>query len=251
MSLLIWGLAFFLLGIVAYIAVPILIGPWLPLPYRSRLGKMYFGHAVAAARRPILLERAHGGGHTLIACDFDPKLGNEAPADGKKMHFRDAVGLMGRMAGYPMGLASGYFDVVTDAMHAEFGKVNALRRERGEETLEVPTKMKERDDGEMIITEVESCANYHARLDASEKGISLHDIHGLLGDSAAPTLGETGYDHGEKSQSAFNSPNYIEAMALIMAYMAGAGVVWFITTQGGSISNSVRGVQLMAGGLPI
>lgn len=234
MSLWIWGLAFLLLGFVVYLVGPLLIAPVLPYRVRRSLAKSYWKQSVITADRPQIVERKHGG-LTLIATDFKPAWGEEGTVDDENGHWRDELGLMGRLFQRPIGFAPEGFNIICDPMHCELGRAHKRWYEEDEYRQTVQTE-KGTIDGFNPGVFVPETASL----------VSLHDIDGVIGGQADPMLGEIEYDYVEKSQSKFGNRSMVEMMAFIMAFAAAFGMVWFFAEQAPStgVSNVTLFVEV-------
>lgn len=220
MSLIIWSVAFFLLGFVVYLVGPLLVAPALPYRWRRRFANMYWKQAVVTADRPQVVERKHGG-YTLIATNFKPAWGEEGAIDSKTGHWRDDAGLMGRLFERPIGFIPESYNVITDAKHAHLGKAHMRWAEDGHHRQTLST------DGGQI-----QGFNPYTQVPKTPTLVELHDVKGVLGGQADSQLGEVAYDFAEKSQAKLGSRSVIEIMSFIMAYAAAFGLFWFFSSQG-------------------
>jgi len=236
MSLVIWAAVAFMIGLVIYIAVPMLFGPLFPAGIRQRLAEIYFSQATATMRRTTLLDRINSG-FTLIATEFDAEWGCELTDVGdQEYRIEDPRNRMTRLYSRPFGMASERFDVYCSARDAAAGKVHQLQAERGDH---VSTKRVQTDGGQTkMVTE---WTNAHVTIPDGLQTVSLHGIAGILGGQASPTLGEDVYDDIKKSQAAFDSRSVLEGMTFIVAFAAVFGLMWFAANYGGSAGGAGGG----------
>lgn len=235
MSLIIWGTVGFLLGLVIYLAVPILVGPMLPDGLQRALSNSYFSQATASMRRTTLLDRINSG-HTLVATDFDAEWGDEvATVGGQEYRIEDPKNRMTRMCSRPFGMMSERFCVYVSVRDALAGKYHQRHKERGDNVVTL-----ESEDGQEMMA-----AQAHMTVPNAVESVSLHSIAGLLGGQASPTLGEEAYDDIEKSQAAFDTRNVIEVMSFVMAFLAVYLGMWFAASQGGAAGGPSVSVPVM------
>lgn len=236
--MIVWAIAFFLMGIVIYLAGPLLVSGILPHRYRRPLAMAYFKQAAVVADRPKIVERKHGG-HTLIATDFKPEWGDEATMGERKSHWTDEPGLMGRLFTRPFGLVPERFSVILDPKTPEIGREDQRLVENGEHKIEAQI-------GDW--NESKECHNNYVQLPKTPRLVSLHDARGVLGEAADPDLGKVAYEYTKKSQAGFQSRSIVEIMSFIMAFGAVYGLFWFFSSQGGG--DSLSAVSIFLGAMP-
>jgi len=237
MSLVIWAAVAFMLGLVIYIAVPMLFGPLFPAGIRQRLAEIYFSQATATMRRTTLLDRINSG-FTLIATGFDAEWGCELTDVGdQEYRIEDPRNRMARLYSRPFGMASERFDVYCSARDAAAGKAHQLQAERGNHRHDVAV-----DGGDQ--SSPVTVANAHVTIPDGLQTVSLHGIAGILGGQASPTLGEDVYDDIKKSQAAFDSRSVLEGMTFIVAFAAVFGLMWFAANYGGSAGGGGGGINV-------
>lgn len=223
-----WIAVAFLLGTAIYLIAAVGLAPVLPGPWRRKAAMWYWRQCAAVGNRLQLVERDHGT-HTLLATDYRAEWGDEGVLDDEKMHWRDTGNHMGRFFGRPFALVSERFDVVVHPRHCEAGREHRRQTERGEDRFSIQT-----DDGETVTVQ-----ELRAELPTERRGVSAHDVEGILGDSADPRLGETSFEYTKKSQARFGRRSVIELMTFVLAYGASFGMMWFLSEQSGAISRSV------------
>lgn len=240
MGLFLWGTVGFMTGIVMFLAVPILLGPNLPAKYRNKLAQPYFGLCMLAMERALLVRRKHSG-WSLVSCSYDAeKEAEKAAIGGEEMHFEDPFDFMSRLKKRPFGVAWEPFPGILDPVAAEIGEMDERASESVGDEMELVL-----GDGE----ETETVIRNHVRLPGNERLVDLvHTLQLMLGDGS-PKDPSKAWEYTKKSQSGYSTRDIMGVMTWILAYGAGAGMVWFIVSQGGNMSRAVgTGVTLALSG---
>lgn len=219
-GLLIWGLVCFLLGLVGYLAVPILVGPSLPLQPRQKMGRLYVGQAMTAAGRALLVARKNGSDLQLEASGFDSTHGQEEVSlGGDTQRYDDPDDSMSRLAKRPFGLANEADGVITTPRDIELGEME---------------KKKVEDSEHMFIDESgERYYQPHTHVPAGERLVKPPTGGAIVGGSADASAIDLIIEYVKKAQAGFDEMSLKQAGAILTAYGVGAGVVWLMVTQGG------------------
>lgn len=199
MSLLIWSIVTFGLGLLAYLAGGVGIAPSLPPRFREAIGDHYFNIAYRALWRSLLAER--GPEYDLVAADIDASRASlQTTINGETHDFVDPLDVMDRCCGRPHGLVHVDSNTVTNpalaGLAARFARL--------------------RDEGRMTAAS------------GRVRGIfGLSREPGLLSLSAWPRVvryggqpsdGETTHRWTYLSQLGFNSSKTVKYVLLLLAY---------------------------------
>lgn len=239
-SLVLWGIVGFMLGVVAFLAVPILVGPMLRANWRNKMAQPYFGLCMLAMERALLVRRKHSG-WSLVSCSYDAEHEAEkATVGGEVVHFEDPFDFMTRLKKRPFGLAWESFPGILDPVAAEVGEMDDRATEQVGDELELEIG---NGDGEDTIPE--TVVRNHVRLRGKESLVDLVHTLPLMSGGTSPKSPFKMREFVKKSQSGYSTRDIMGVMTWILAYGAGAGMVWFIVSQGGNVSRAVgTGVTL-------
>jgi hypothetical protein len=227
MSMIIWTVAAFMVGIGVYLVGPLVAAPLLPDWLRRRAANWYWRQACVVADRPRIVDLDQGS-HTIIATDYRAEWGDEGSLNGEKGHWEDPLSSIGYAFGRPIGLVPERLRVICHPKYCEIGREKQRQVTREEARFSATS-------GDRTLTVHES----NIQLDDQHQLVDADDIVHLLGDAADPWLGQDTYEYMEKSQAGFGSRSVIELMTFILAYMAPIGLFWFISEGGGGVSTSV------------
>lgn len=144
-----WSLVGFFMGILGFLAVPLVAGPALPDTMANRLAGYYDKLAMKTAERLINVRRQIGA-YTPTPSSYDAsKEAEKATLNGEPHHFADEKGLLGTFHGEPFGFALEGQGVIVDPFIASMTDYERPREENGD-------WLKETDAGELqSIPEVE------------------------------------------------------------------------------------------------
>lgn len=219
---LLWYLVGFGLGILIFLAGPVLIGPSLPRSAANRIAAYYDGLAMRTAGRLLLVRRLIGS-YVPAPSTFDGEKGGErVKLDGEEHHFFDDLGLMGTWHNRPFGTVLEGLGVIGDPFLASMYDYEAQRR----------------DSGDWLTEDEDGNLQYEPDVEIPEMRMlaelrNLQDIvPGELG-SKDPSTAETLF---EKSQRLFGKPKTTDVMLLVIAWGIGLGgfiILSYFTGAGG------------------
>jgi lauroyl/myristoyl acyltransferase len=196
------------MGLLLFLAVPILMGPALPRAQAQRIADFYTKLMMRTLER-VMQVRREVGAYSIVPSSFDARKDAEkVKLGGEVHHFSDDKGLMGTMHTKPFGMAIEGEGVVVDPFIASMTDYERPREESGDWLNE---------DGDYVnkteIPEVPMLA---------ELKNAAYMIPGNAGSKDAERT-ETLY---EKSQTLFGKTLATDTMLLIMAYGVGAAVAF-------------------------
>jgi hypothetical protein len=220
MSLILWGVVGVLVGLLASIASPILAGPYLDTRARERVADVYYGLAMTAMDRAILIRRLNGG-YTVKASEFDSEHSTETVSIGGEAHdLSDVANLMTRAYKRPFGVNYEGYDVITDARHAEVGEEHHEHCHNkdhiGENSWE-PT----------------------FSLDAMTRLVDPALTKHIMPSSTEPGDRREATELTKESLADYKSKDPVDIVIIAGLYMGALGLVWFLASNGGGISSSV------------
>jgi len=213
-------LTYFLLGFTAHIAsiLPRVNGhAWI-----NKFANHYSKVAMKLLGRGVLVER--GTKYDVYRASHDAeKNADTFSLDGETAHVTNDTGLLSTLHKRPFGLVPPPEDNIATYVSpelGEFGQIEAKRKENKELTDSTGTYI------DMIETT------------ATRPLVKLRDYarYMIPGSRSLYDLDET-VDLYRQSQRMFGQTKTTQFMILIMAYAAGAGIVWLLITQGGGSGN--------------
>lgn len=223
MSLL-WATVFGMAGLLAFIGLPLLVGPSLDVERRHGIARRYFKLCMVALDRGGIIERKHGG-VDLVGSKFDPKKQAEKVSiGGKTGHFEDRHGLMSRFMHRPFFSVHESSNVVLSPILAEIGEKERERVENGRAEFEL-------EDGSKGFSS-------HLVVPDAERFVSLKNAIWILPGSADPFLGDLAEEFVRKSQLGFNTRNVIEIMTGVVVFGVCFGIVALAMKYGGAVPNA-------------
>lgn len=222
----IWATVFLLTGIVGYLATPVIAAPSLPHQLRQRIGRLYIAQAMAAFGRALLIARKNGSDLALEASSFDAKMGKEkASLGGEDQRFGDPDESMSRLAKRSFGIANERDGVITTPRDIEVGEFE---------------KKKVEDSEHLFVDEAgEEYYTPHTQVPTDERLVKPPTGSAIIGGSADASAIETIVEFVKKAQAGFDEMSMMQAGAILTCYLAGAGVVWFVMSQGGGGGGAV------------
>jgi len=225
MSLIIWSVAAFVLGIGVYVVGPLVAAPLLPGWLKRQTANWYWRQACVVADRPRVVDLDQGS-HTVIATDYRAEWGDEGTLNGEQGHWEDPLSSIGYAFGRPIGLVPERLRVIVHPKYAEIGRQKERQVVREQARFPI-------DDRGTVHESNVALSDQHQLVDAD-------DIVYLLGDAADPWLGQDTYEYMEKSQAGFGSRSVVELMTFILAYLAPIGLFWFLSQEAvGGVTDSV------------
>lgn len=244
MSVLLWGVAGVLLGILLFFGFPLMVAQPLGYDGRRALSDQYFKLAFSALRRGGIVERENGGAD-LVATEFQPKMdAEEIKLDGKTGHAQDRANVMRSCYKKPFFVVSEKVNAITNPFLADVGYHygKAIQRGEDEEALQMQT-----DEGVSTVHAFKNTLD----LPDETRLVSLHDTTSLIPGSADLWLGEQAYEFGEKSQVGFIDRKTMEYMVILGAYALGFALpvltVWQLGVGGGGGLGGITDVAIMTG----
>lgn len=224
MSTILYALSFFGIGLLIFLAGPLMIATSLDRERRTKLANWYFDQAMASYRRATLVERKLAG-YDLVPTSFDGERRREkVTVDGETHYIDDPLNYMSRLRKKPFGIVKEGRPIYVHPDLAEAGECIKERDERGDREFHVEGETKPR-------------FSRHVRV---PDGIRLVDWSKLRtvftgdGNSQDP---EKVDEYVEKSQAGYKSRDIVATMTLMIAYAAGGGMAWFIKS---NTSNSTE-----------
>jgi len=220
MSLLLWGVVGLLVGILAVIASPIIAGPYLSTRARERVADVYYGLAMAAMDRAILIRRLNGG-YTVKASEFDSEHSTETVSIGGETHdLSDVANLMTRAYKRPFAINFEGYNTLVDARHAELG----------EEHHEHCQSNRHKADG-----------NWRPdfTMPSATRLVDPSMVKHIMPSSTEPGDRREATQLTKESLADYKSKDPVDIVIIAGIYMAAIGLVWFLASNGGGISSSV------------
>lgn len=229
MSLMLWGVVFLLLGLVTYLGGAVLVGPSLPHEYRQKIGRFYVGQAMMAAGRLLLVARKNGSDLDLAKSEIDTTYGQEkAKLGGETQRFEDPDGSISRLAKRSFGIANEADGVITTPRDIELGEMESRKVEHSEH--------------QFVDESQERHFNPHVEVPAEERLVRPTAGTAIVGGNADASAIELVIEFVKKAQAGFNELSMKEAGAILTAYLASAGLMWLLLTQGGGGGGTMSGV---------
>lgn len=224
-TLLLWAVLGWLVGILAYFTVGFIAQPIVSKSRVNSIANHYSEIAMKLLERAVLVER--GTKYDIYRTSHDPeKNADTFNLDGETAHVTNDTGLLTTLHKKPLGMVpppeEGISSYVSPEV-AEFGEIEADRKEHGEI----------RDGGSY---------DPDVTLSPGRPLVQLRDYarHMIPGGRSLYDLDET-IDLYQQSQKMFGSSKTTQFMILIMAYGAAMLVTWIILSQTG---NAAAGVDV-------
>lgn len=212
-----WAVAGWLIGILLFFIGGLVASPLLSYARRTRVADYYSKVAMKLIDRAVLVER--GTKYDIYKSSHDPeKNADTFTLDGEVAHVTNDTGLLSTLHKQPLGLVPPPDENVASYVSpeiAEFGRVEAERKENGELR-----------DSDGYIPDVE--------IDYRRPLVHLRDYARRMipGNRSLYDLDET-VDLYKQSQSLFGKSKTTQFMILVIAYCAAMGAMWFMMSQGG------------------
>lgn len=210
-----------LLGMLAYIAFPWIVGERAPLELRNRFAQHYWGMMAVAMDRMLLVVRERTG-VDLCASKHDAEMGGgeAVTLEGRQRNYEDPAGKMGYLKNRPIGIVTDIVNVVVDPLTAEVGRQKRERRDAGEEWIDL-----ESIDG---IDEAGEAYAAHYRVASEPHGVDIEDAIEYVDRAAPPESADATYERVKLSQMVFKNVNMLEIMSLALLYLVGLGGVYLV-----------------------
>lgn len=222
-SWMLWAAVAFLSGLVAYLAIPILVGPSLPVEKRQRIARLYISQAMAAAVRALLVARKNGSDLALEATSFDSTHGQEkASLGGDTQRYDDPDDSMSRLAKRPFGIANETDGVIQTPRDIELGEFENKK-------VEDADHMFVDESGQRYFTP-------HTQVPREERLVKPPTGTVLVGGSADASAIDLIIEYVKKAQAGFDQMSMKQAGAILTCYLASAGLMWLLLSQGGGQS---------------
>jgi hypothetical protein len=233
MILLVWGVVGLLLGVVCFLAVPVLVGPMLPASWRQQIAHFYGTLWTMALDRGGFVGRKTAG-IDLAHSSYDAELEREKVGlDGEDLYYKDPAGRMARLYNRPIGLFPEDADVIISPVDCALGRAD----ERAE-----------KEHGNGSVFEIEGSARQFIRdqvlLSRTREVVSIRDVVPLLTNAASPKLPETAETYVKHSQSGFGSRDIVGLMTMGTLWVIGFGLTWFAFTQVDKVAPAGGGVNV-------
>jgi hypothetical protein len=223
-----WPLAIlsWLLGLVAFLTVPIAVGGLLPGRVQQRLGDFYIGLATTAGNRLAVVIRENGG-LELQPMRFDvDKSAEEISIDGEDEHVGDDLGLVGWLHTQQFGIVDEQSSTFTDCLWAEIAERFRRHRERNHLQRVVAA---DGGDGQPRIQYTDLIP-----LDEQPRLVWPGEIAAVLAGNRTAKDAEIAYEQGVKSQEKFGrSVSLGQSLTIGIMFAIGAAMIWFVIKYGG------------------
>lgn len=234
MNMLVWGVVGVLLGVVGFLAVPVLLGPMLPARYRQKIANFYGVLWTIALDRGGFVGRKSAG-IDLAHSGYDAELEREKlPLDGEDLYYKDTAGRMLRLYNRPIGLFPEDADVIVSPVDCALARADErAEREHGNgTTLEV-----EGEGAHQFIRD-------QVRLPEGRESVHIRDVVSLLTNAASPKLPDITETYVEHSQSGYGTRDIVGLMTMATLWVIGFGLTWFAFTQVDKVSTGGGGSVL-------
>jgi len=212
----IWGTLGLLLGVAAFIILPLILGILGGVELRDKLGRYYINQMMAVVGDAALVAREQGG-LELTTVDFDPEFSaDRASVAGKDGHLSDDLNLKSRLAGKPFGLALESHPVYISPLFAEFAEYVSNAKENGRLGLRP-------DGGTQLDFEIPDLPTVP----------DLRGTHRILEGDARRRFGVLSESWTAKSQEKFGKRVSLgQTMLLIIAFGVGSGMALLVIRYG-------------------
>jgi hypothetical protein len=219
MNLLVWGIAFFLLGFAGFIVLPFVAGV-LPVTVRQRVGDLYATLTQLLADKTTIVASEQGGIDLAAMSPDRAKGAHKASLDDETRHFSDALGMLGRWQNRHLGLAYDRFHAFVEPLAADIGAWAAI------------SDVGERPGGMLPVMPV----------NAGSRFVDLTDVKHIMTGDASSEDGTKAYEHTKKSQEKFwQKVSTKQALMLILAFGITFGMTVLALNYGGG-GGSVPGI---------
>lgn len=228
----IWGAVGFLSGILAFVGVPILLGPILPIRYRQRIIDMYGSLMTMAFDRCLVVPREVQG-LDLMSSHYDPKLGREAVEIGdEERAWRDPGNRLGRLYGRPFAIAPAFSEVLVDVLDCAMAECDARADDEHGTTDEVsiPTA-----DGPTTV----EATRLETALPTGACAWPVGGIRHIKNSESDSSAADRTVQVVENSQAGYKSRSVVDYMVPLIFALAGGILGWFLKTQGGNIGGAL------------
>ncbi len=232
MNTILLAVSFFGIGLLVFLAGPLLISPSLSRERRTKLANWYFEQSMAGYRRATLVKRKLAG-YDLVPTSFNGERRREkVSVDGETHYIDDPLDYMSRLCKKPFGIVKEGRPIFVHPELAEAGEAIKARDERGDREIQLEEERKPRFNRHALIPD----------------GIRLVDWSKLstvlTGDGNSQDADKVD-EYVEKSQAGYKSRDVLATMTFLIAYAAGGGMAWFIWSNTGSSNESTVTVPMM------